>query len=131
MYETTTLISIAENSPENAAITRTIKNAAIYNAALFEYEFVDSREGVWLDLVATTIAVMHIPMNEKTILKRILLYLKAIIFKSNSVLVSEFLNRYLSKSKVTIVEKRAKTIPATGLKLKSLYDAVTIPAYDR
>lgn len=79
-----------------------------------------TKAGLWLDLVATTIAEIQIPIKEKIILKKILLYLNAIILKSNYVWVYELLKRYLSRTKVKIVEKSTKIIPVTGYKLKSL-----------
>jgi hypothetical protein len=79
-----------------------------------------TRAGVRLDLDATTIAEMQIPINEKIILKNILLYLKAIIFRSNYVCVYDPLKRYLSRISVKMVENSANTMPVTGYRLRSL-----------
>jgi len=79
-----------------------------------------TRAGVRVDLDATTIAEMQIPINEKIILKNILLYLKAIIFRSNYVCVYDPLKRYLSRISVKMVENSANTMPVTGYRLRSL-----------
>jgi hypothetical protein len=79
-----------------------------------------TRAGVRVDLDATTIAEMQIPINEKIILKNILLYLKAIIFRSNYVCVYDPLKRYLSRISVKMVENSANTMTVTGYRLRSL-----------